>query len=236
MSSVLQDRIAFVTGASRGIGAAVARRLHAAGAKVALASRSGDDLGLEGALGVVCDVTDRGAVASAVDATVSQFGGLDIAVCNAGVGAYGDFVSLDWDKVEAMVDVNLMGTLHTARAAIPHLVARGGGDLLAVASVAGLRAFPGESVYNASKFGQVGFIRSLDHELRDHGVRCTNICPGGVATEFAFGDGREPGMPELDGMMSAEDVADVVMFALERPRSVRLLTASFRPAGEGSWG
>ncbi len=236
MSSVLQDRIAFVTGASRGIGAAVARRLHAAGAKVALASRSGDDLGLEGALGVACDVTDRGAVASAVDATVSQFGGLDIAVCNAGVGAYGDFVSLDWDKVEAMVDVNLMGTLHTARAAIPHLVARGGGDLLAVASVAGLRAFPGESVYNASKFGQVGFIRSLDHELRDHGVRCTNICPGGVATEFAFGDGREPGMPELDGMMSAEDVADVVMFALERPRSVRLLTASFRPAGEGSWG
>lgn len=236
MSSVLQDRIAFVTGASRGIGAAVARRLHAGGAKVALASRSGDDLGLEGALGVACDVTDRGAVASAVDATVSQFGGLDIAVCNAGVGAYGDFVSLDWDKVEAMVDVNLMGTLHTARAAIPHLVARGGGDLLAVASVAGLRAFPGESVYNASKFGQVGFIRSLDHELRDHGVRCTNICPGGVATEFAFGDGREPGMPELDGMMSAEDVADVVMFALERPRSVRLLTASFRPAGEGSWG
>lgn len=236
MSSVLQDRIAFVTGASRGIGAAVARRLHAAGAKVALASRSGDDLGLEGALGVACDVTDRGAVASAVDTTVSRFGGLDIAVCNAGVGAYGDFVSLDWDKVEAMVDVNLMGTLHTARAAIPHLVSRGGGDLLAVASVAGLRAFPGESVYNASKFGQVGFIRSLDHELGEHGVRCTNICPGGVATEFAFGDGREPGMPELDGMMSPEDVADVVLFALERPRSVRLLTASFRPAGEGSWG
>lgn len=236
MSSVLQDRIAVVTGASRGIGAAVARRLHAAGAKVALASRSGDDLGLEGAFGVTCDVTDRAAVSAAVDATVERFGGLDIAVCNAGVGAYGDFVDLDWDKVEAMVDVNLMGTLHTARAAIPHLIARGGGDLLAVASVAGLRAFPGESVYNASKFGQVGFIRSLDHELRGHGVRCTNICPGGVATEFAFGDGREAGMPELDEMMSADDVADVVLFALERPRSVRLLTASFRPAGEGSWG
>lgn len=236
MASPLQDRIAFVTGASRGIGAAVARRLHAVGARVALASRGGDDLGLEGALGVACDVTDRDAVEAAVAATAERFGGLDIAICNAGVGAYGDFADLPWDRVQAMIDVNLMGTLHTARAAIPRLRARGGGDLLAVASVAGLRAFPGESVYNASKFGQVGFIRSLDHELRDHGIRCTNICPGGVATDFAMGDGREPGMPELEGMMTADEVADVVVFALERPRSVRILTASFRPAGEGSWG
>ncbi|MBJ7518384.1 MAG: SDR family oxidoreductase [Solirubrobacteraceae bacterium] len=236
MASSLQDRTAFVTGASRGIGAAVARQLHAAGARVALASRSGDDLGLDGALGVVCDVTDRESVSAAVEATVGRFGGLDIVVANAGVGAYGDFVDLAWDKVEAMIDVNLMGTLHTARATIPHLVADGGGDLLAVASVAGLRAFPGESVYNASKFGQVGFIRSLDHELRDQGVRCTNICPGGVATDFAMGDGREPGMPELDGMMTPDEVAEVVLFALTRPRSVRILTTSFRPAGEGSWG
>lgn len=236
MASPLQDRIAFVTGASRGVGAAVARQLHAAGAQVALASRTGDDLGLAGALGLACDVADRAQVDAAVAATVEQFGGLDIAIANAGVGAYGDFVDLPWEKVEAMIDINLMGTLHTARAAIPHLISGGGGDLLAVASVAGLRAFPGESVYNASKFGQVGFIRSLDHELRDHGVRCTNICPGGVATDFAMGDGRTPDMPELEGMMTPDDVAEVVLFALTRPRSLRILTTSFRPAGEGSWG
>lgn len=236
MSSPLDGRIAFVTGASRGIGAAVARQLHAAGARVALASRSGDDLGLDGTLGVACDVTDREAVQAAVDATAERFGGLDIAICNAGVGSYGDFTDLPWDDVAAMIDVNLLGTLHTARAAIPHLRARGGGDLLAVASVAGLRALPGESVYNASKFGQVGFIRALDHELRDHGIRCTNICPGGVATDFAMGAGREPGMPELDDMMTPEEVAEVVVFALERPRSMRILTTSFRPAGEAAWG
>lgn len=236
MSSTLDGRIAFVTGASRGIGASVARQLHAAGARVALASRGGGDLGLDGALGVACDVTDREAVQAAVDATAERFGGLDIAICNAGVGSYGDFADLDWDEVLAMIDVNLLGTLHTARAAIPHLRARGGGDLLAVASVAGLRALPGESVYNASKFGQVGFIRALDHELREHGIRCTNICPGGVATDFAMGTGRTAGMPELEGMMTPEEVADVVVFALERPRSVRILTTSFRPAGEASWG
>ncbi|UUY04344.1 SDR family oxidoreductase [Svornostia abyssi] len=236
MPSPLQDRIAFVTGASRGVGAAVARQLHAAGTRVALASRSGDDLGLDGALGLTCDVADRAQVDAAIAATVERFGALDIAVANAGVGAYGDFVDLPWDKVQAMIDINLMGTLHTARAAIPHLISRGGGDLLAVASVAGLRAFPGESVYNASKFGQVGFIRSLDHELRDKGVRCTNICPGGVATDFAMGDGRTPDMPELEGMMTPDEVAEVVLFALTRPRSVRILTTSFRPAGEGSWG
>lgn len=236
MPSPLQDRIAFVTGASRGVGAAVARQLHAAGARVALASRSGDDLGLDGALGLTCDVADRTQVDAAVAATVERFGALDIAIANAGVGAYGDFVDLPWEKVEAMIDINLMGTLHTARVTIPHLISRGGGDLLAVASVAGLRAFPGESVYNASKFGQVGFIRSLDHELRDHGVRCTNICPGGVATDFAMGDGRTPDMPELEGMMTPDEVAEVVLFALTRPRSVRILTTSFRPAGEGSWG
>jgi NADP-dependent 3-hydroxy acid dehydrogenase YdfG len=102
--------------------------------------------------------------------------------------------------------------------------------------VAGVNAFPGEAVYNASKFGQVGFVRSLDIELREHGVRCSNICPGGVATDFAIGAGRTPDMPELEGMMSADDVAEVVMFALTRPRSMRLMTTTFRPMSEGSWG
>jgi 3-oxoacyl-[acyl-carrier protein] reductase len=107
---------------------------------------------------------------------------------------------------------------------------------VALASVAGLRAFPGETVYNASKFGQVGFMRSLDHEMREHGVRVTNIAPGGIATDFAMGSGRTPDMPELEEMMSAEEVAEVVLFAVTRPRGLRMLTVSFRPMGEESWG
>jgi NADP-dependent 3-hydroxy acid dehydrogenase YdfG len=232
----LDGKVALVTGASGGIGAAVARRLHDAGAAVGLLSRRGDDLGLERGLGLSCDVRDRADVAGTTDEVVGRFGRLDIVVANAGVGSYGPFLELDPDELEAMVDVNLKGTLYTAAAALPHLIAAGGGDFVALASVAGLRGFPGEAVYNASKFGQVGFTRALDHELREQGVRAACICPGGVKTDFAIGTGREEGDPELEGMMTADEVAEVVLFTVTRPRRMRMLTTSFRPMAEASWG
>ncbi len=232
----LDGKVALVTGGSGGIGAAVARKLHEAGAGVGLLSRRGSDLGLDRALGIACDVRDREAVGVAVDAVVERFGRLDIVVANAGVGAYGPFLELDPDLVEEMIDVNLKGTLYTAAAALPHLIEAGEGDFVSLASVAGLRAFPGESVYNASKFGQLGFTRALDHELREHGVRASCICPGGVNTDFAIGTGREDGDPELEGMLSADEVADVIMFTVTRPPGMRILTTSFRPMMEGSWG
>jgi NADP-dependent 3-hydroxy acid dehydrogenase YdfG len=232
----LEGKVALITGASGGIGAAVGRKLHEAGASVGLLSRRGGDLGLERALGVVCDVRDRERLVAATDTVAERFGGLDAVIANAGVGAYGPFLSLDPDQLEAMIDVNLKGTLYTAAATLPHLVARGGGDFVSLASVAGLRAFPGEAVYNASKFGQVGFTRALDHELRELGVRATSICPGGVNTEFAIGSGREQGDSELEGMMTADEVADVVLFAVTRPPGMRILTTSFRPMSEASWG
>jgi NADP-dependent 3-hydroxy acid dehydrogenase YdfG len=232
----LDGKVALVTGASGGIGAAVARRLHEAGASVGLLSRRGDDLGLERALGLVCDVRDRTAVSASVDEVVERFGRLDVVVANAGVGAYGSFVDLDQEWLAAMIDVNLKGTLYTAAATVPHLIAGGEGDFVSLASVAGLRAFPGEAVYNASKFGQLGFTRALDHELRERGVRATCICPGGVKTDFAIGAGRDEGDPELEDMLTADEVADVVLFALTRPRGMRVLTTSFRPMSEASWG
>ena len=235
-ASALAGRVALVTGASRGIGAAVARRLADAGVGLGLGSRSGGDLGIAGAVALACDVRDCAQVDALVAATVAAHGRLDIVVANAGVGAYGPFLELDPEQLELMIDVNLKGVIYTARAALPHLLAAGGGDFVALASVAGVRAFPGEAVYNASKFGQVGFTRALDGELRERGVRCTSICPGGVATDFAIGTGRSEVMPELDAMMSAGDVADVVMFALTRPRGMRLLTTTFRPMSEASWG
>jgi NADP-dependent 3-hydroxy acid dehydrogenase YdfG len=231
---VLEGRVAFVTGASGGIGAAVSRKLAKNGVKVGLASRRGDDLGV--GLGVECDVRDLAQVEAAVARTVGEFGGLDICVANAGVGSYHPFLETPIEHVEEMVDVNLKGTIYAVRACLPHLYERGEGDVVAVASEAGRRGLPGEAVYCASKFGQVGLIRALDHEAREHGVRCTNVCPGGVATDFALAEGY--GRPEsvLGGMMSADDVAEVVLFVLTRPRNHRILETAFRPMGEMAWG
>jgi len=232
----LQGKVALITGASGGIGAAVSRGLHEAGAAVGLLSRRGTDLGLERAEGVACDVSDRVQVERATEQVVERFGRLDVAVANAGVGVYGDFLDLDPGQLETIIDVNLKGTLYTAAAALPHLIESGAGDFIALASVAGVRAFPGEAAYCASKFGQVGFTRALDHELRERGVRATSICPGGVHTDFAIGSGREHGDPELEGMLTADEVADVVLFTLTRPRRMRMLTSTFRPMNEESWG
>lgn len=232
----LDGRAAFVTGASRGIGAAVARGLHAAGARVGLASRSGDDLGLAGAHGVRCDVRDPGSLRSAVDEVVDRFGGLDILVVNAGVGSYGPILELPAEELDDMIDVNVKGAIHSVRAALPALLRSDAADVVTVASEAGRRGLPNEAVYCASKFAQVGLTRALDHELREHGIRCTNVCPGGVATDFAMGRGRTPDMPQLAGMMRPEEVAEAVLFVLTRPRTHRILEVAFRPVSESSWG
>ena len=229
-------RVAFVTGASAGIGAAVARMLHDAGASVGLASRRGDDLGLERSFGLACDVRDADEVDASVAATVERFGGLDIVVANAGVGAYGGFLDLSREHLDEMIDTNLKGTLYAIRAALPHLLKSDAADVVTLASEAGRRGLPYEAVYCASKFGQVGFTRALDHELREHGIRCTNVCPGGVATDFALDDGRGRAQDVLPGMMTAEDVAEVVMFVISRPRNHRILETALRPMTETSWG
>jgi 3-oxoacyl-[acyl-carrier protein] reductase len=202
----LEGKVALVTGASRGIGAAVAHSLASQGVQLGLASRSGDGLGIEGA------------------------------VANAGVGAYGPFLDLPPDHLEEMIDVNVKGTLYAVRATLPYLLKSDSADVVTLASEAGRRGLPFEAVYCASKFAQVGFTRALDHELRENGVRCTNVCPGGVATDFAMGRGRTSEMPELEGMMTPEDVAEVVLFVLTRPRNHRILETAFRPVAEPSWG
>lgn len=234
--SDLNGKVALVTGASKGIGAAVAEALHAQGVKLGLASRSGDDLGLDDVVAQPTDVRDLQSTEDLVAATVEKFGGLDILVVNAGVGSYGPFLDLPLEQMEEMIDTNVKGALYAVRAALPHLLESDAADLVMLSSEAGRRGLPLEAVYCSSKFAQVGLIRALDHELREQGVRCTNVAPGGVATDFAMGRGRTPDMPALEHMMEPGNVAEAVMFVLTRPRNHRILEVAFRPVSEPSMG
>lgn len=233
---VLHGRVAMITGASRGIGAATARSLHGAGVRLGLVSRSGDGLGLDDAIGIRGDVRDGASMRDAANAIAERFGGIDVLVLNAGVGAYGPILDLPEEHLEEMVEVNVKGAIHSVRAALPHLLRSQAADIVTVASEAGRRGLPNEAVYCATKFAQVGLTAALDHELREHGIRCTNVCPGGVATDFAMGRGRTPDMPALAGMMRPEDVAEAVLWVLTRPRTHRILEVAFRPVTEPSWG
>ncbi|HEX2153819.1 MAG TPA: SDR family oxidoreductase [Acidimicrobiia bacterium] len=236
MVTDLSGRVAVVTGASRGIGAAVATALDERGVNLGLSSRSGNDLGISSAVAMPSDVRDPDALQRLVDATVERFGRIDILVVNAGVGSYGPFLELPAEQLDEMIDTNVKGALYAVRAALPHLLESDAADLVMLSSEAGRRGLPLEAVYCASKFAQVGLIRALDHELRDSGVRCTNVAPGGVATEFAMGRGRTPDMPQLEEMMSPGDVADAVIYVLTRPRNHRILEVAFRPMSEPSMG
>lgn len=235
----LSGKVALITGASSGIGRAIAARLADQGVKVALGSRNATDVGIEGSLVHKVDVRDLAQTKGFADATVEKFGRLDIVVANAGVGHYGDFLDVPEDRVQEMIDTNFTGTVNTVRAVLPHLKGSGrGGDLVAIASEAGRRGLPGEAAYSGSKFGQVGLFKALDNELREEQIRVTNICPGGVATAFAVGDGRgrEEGSEALQQMMQAEDIADVTEFVLTRPGHYRVLEVAMRPMSEASWG
>jgi len=234
----LTGQVVAVTGASSGIGAATARALVAEGAQVALGARRIDRLDAmvaelgEGVLAVELDVRDPEASRRFVAATLSEFGRFDALVANAGIGAYGGIMDLDDETLARMMDTNVAGTVWPIRAAVPHFLEKGTGDLVIVASVAGLRGAGDEAVYAATKFAQVGLAGGLDRELRAKNIRVSTICPGGTATEFAMGAGRTPDMPGLADMMGADDVAAAVVTVLRQPKSMRTLIWSMRSIAE----
>src|SRR5450755_564430 len=224
----LADDVVAITGATSGIGAAAAHQLVDAGAKVVLGARGAErleklvtDLGEENAVGVPCDVRDPVACRQLIAAGVQRFGRVTGLLANAGIGAYGGILDYDDELITRMIETNFSGTVWAARAAVPALLEAGGGDIVVVSSVAGLRGGADEAVYAATKFAQVGLAGSLDRELREKGIRVTTIGPAGTATEFAIGSGRTQDMPELQTYLRPEDIAFAIRTVLEQPRRLR---------------
>jgi 3-oxoacyl-[acyl-carrier protein] reductase len=228
----LEGKVAFITGAGSGIGAATARALAREGVRLGLASLEGDDLGLE-AVARVCDIRNYDEVERMVQATVDRFGRLDIVFANAGIGIVErPFLEHSVGEIDRVIDTNVKGMLYTIRATLPHLLESGEGDIVTLVSQSGVRVLRNESVYCASKFAQYGFTRALDRELYDKGIRVSTVMPGGVRTRFAMGAGRVEGMELLASMMSSEDVAEAVLYALSRPRHYRVVDVGLLPMYE----
>ena len=231
--SSLAGKVAFVTGAGSGIGAAAARALAAEGVKLGLASLEGDDLGLD-AVAEVCDVRDFKQVEALVRRTVERFGRLDIVFANAGIGIINrPFLEHSVEELDAVIDTNVKGMLYTIRATLPHLLESNEGDIVTLVSQSGVRVLPNESAYCASKYAQWGFTRALDREVVGSGIRVSALLPGGVATKFGFdGRGRTADMPELSQMLAPEDLARALIYVLTQPRHFRVVDVGLLPMYE----
>ena len=224
-----------VTGASRGIGRAVARAAADRGARVGLVARSAPELDQVlreiGGHGVaaVADVGDPAEMQRAVAAVETGLGPVDVVVANAGIGLYGAFADSSLPEVERLVRVNVLGTMYLLRAVLPGMVARRRGHVVVIASIAGRLAAPFEAVYSATKFAQVGLVEALAVELGPFGIGVSMVNPGPVDTAFfdARGHAYERSMPRK---VAPERVARAVISGVERRRLEQLVPRWLRQA------
>ncbi len=232
----LRNKVALVTGASRGIGRATALALAKEGAHVALASRTLSDLqslakeiGNMGkkALPVEADISREGDIKRLIQTVVDKFMGIDILVNNAGLGVFGRVEELstqDWDD---MFDVNLRGMFICTREALPYLKRKEESVVVNIASLAGKNAFVGGAGYAATKWGVLAFSKCLMLEERKSGVRVVAVCPGSVDTHF-FRHHSLP-TPDRDKILKPEDVAQTIVHALKLPQRAMVSELDIRP-------
>jgi uncharacterized protein len=221
-------RVVAITGASAGIGRAIAMRLARDGASLAICARRGDRLDTVAkeitqaggtSLPFVADVVQDGEMRAFVDRTVSRWGQLDVMICNAGYGVYGTIDQVAPEKMKAMMEVNYLGTFNAARAALPIFRRQSRGHIVIISSIVGRRGVPYVGGYAATKFAQVGLAESLRAELVGSGIHVTVVYPISTATEFHEVMVRESGFATRAAgpRQSADKVAEAVVRAIERP-------------------
>ena len=230
--AALANRIALVTGGSRGIGFAIAQALTAHGAIAVVTGRNAGDLerartqlGGE-ALAIEADVRNAADAARAVQQAVDRFGGLDVLVNNAGVGAFANVADMSDEDWRSVLETNLGGVFYCCRAALPHLKRRGGGWIINISSLASKNAFPGGAAYCASKAGLNAFSEALMQEVRYDNIRVTEVLPGSVST--GFGGRGQAGA--ADWKIRPEDVAQVVVDLLRMPERSLPSRVELRPS------
>jgi clavulanate-9-aldehyde reducatase len=242
----LSGRVAAVTGATSGIGEATALALAGAGAAVAVAGRREDRLEAlakriedDGgrALAVPTDVSDETQAQALIERTVSELGGLNILVNNAGVMLLGPVQDADLDEWRTMVNANVFGVLYCTHAALPVMREAGGGDIVNVSSTAGRQANLGSAVYNLTKFGVNGFTEGLRQEALHIGVRVSVVEPGMVATELldhnknpVVLDAAAKMREQIGQPLESDDIARAILYVVGQPPHVAVNEVLVRPA------
>jgi 3-oxoacyl-[acyl-carrier protein] reductase len=230
----LKGSVALVTGASRGIGRAIAEALAAQGARLVLSALTGKTLEATASAlrakgaeveTVAGDVGEEADVAAMI-AAAERFGRLDVLVNNAGIGARGPLAELAPAEFDRVFRTNVRGPYLTMRAAIPLMKRQGGGTIVNLASLAGVNPVPNRAAYAATKWAVIGLSRSVLQEVRKDGIRVIVVEPGSTLTDF----GHEPGkMAQAEKLVRPEDVADIVVAALRLPARATLSEIEIRP-------
>ena len=241
MAGKLNGKVAIITGASAGIGEASAKALAAEGAQLVVTARREERLkklvNELNALGtksvyIAGDACEEETAKKTIQAAIDNFGRIDILLNNAGMGIYKDLVDTSLEEYDTMMDTNMRSGFLFTRYAVPHMIKQGEGTVLMLSSMAGVYGFPGEAVYCATKFAQVGFAQALDKELRTKGIKVGVICPGGVKTEFAIGTGRTEEGVANSNMLEATDVAGAVLLACTQSPGSRIIEIQMRTMAE----
>jgi len=243
MQNHFQGKVALVTGASKGIGRAVALALAREGADaVAITARNQEALGRLGeeiqgngvkTLVAAGDATVAGDVDRIKGRVLEELGRLDILVNNVGIAKYASFDQITIEDYDWMMNTNMRSTFLFTKAFLPGMVERRQGSIVFIASVSALYGYSGETAYCASKHAQLGFAKALEREVNDLGIKISVIAPGGVNTEHAFGSGRTPEDKNLTSFIEPGDVAEAVIFSLTQPAKTRCSLIRMRPMSEG---
>jgi len=230
MSSSLAATTTVITGASSGIGTAVARRFAGAGSRVVLAARRLNRLEAlaatlreEGcdAFCCRCDVSRYEDVAALVEQALTRYGQIDVMVNNAGNAVAKPVAETSPEELDLQIDVNFKGVCYGCRAVAPHMIERGTGTIVNIGSICSLRHFPNYAAYVGAKFAVLGFSRSFYEEVRPHGVRVTTLCPAAVNTAWGALAGAEQPWPPQE-LLQPEDLAEMAYFCVTAPARVQV--------------
>ncbi len=234
----IKNKIALVTGASKGIGRETALALAREGAHIAISARSEEllqevagEIRAAGSKALVFpgDMSDEKTIAEFVEATIAEFGRLDILINNAGVGIFGPIAELSTEDWDTMFNLNMRGVFLMTRTCLPHLRAAGESVVVNVASLAGKNAFVGGGGYAATKHALLGFSRCLMLEERQHGLRVLAICPGSVNTPFNI-DRSPADDPRRRRIIQPEDVAATIVHMIRMPQHTMISEIDMRPS------